>query len=150
MAEGDVGQVHREAALVDERGELLLVQLTEADKYLDFLGHCELERQRVALLERCLACLHGVDDVVLHGLQAGFAQAAFQHVHLSAGDLGPLALADELDALAGTGGTLVELSGKELHGEDLGRLGEGRQFKEGVVGLGFAEDGGHAPLKELL
>ena len=109
------------------------------------LGHF----QRVALVERRLARLDGVDDVVLDGVDVVCGQLAFEHVDLGAGDLGALALADQLDAFACRCGALVELAGQRFDGKDNCAFLDG-QLGESIVGLGLAENGGNALLEQLV
>ena len=73
---------------------------------------------RVAfVLQRSLAGLHRVDDIFLDLSQLLVGQSALQQVDLGGADQRALALADELDALGGRIGALVELAGQVLHGK---------------------------------
>ena len=117
LEELDVGLVHGKAALFAELGKALVVELGEALDNLYRLRHGNLHLKRLARLKGSLAGLNWVDDVMLDGGNIGFAQSAFQHVHLCAADRRALALAYQLNAFACRIGALVELAGKELDGE---------------------------------
>ena len=67
------------------------------------------------LLQRSLAGLHRVNDIFLDLSQLFVGQSALQQVDLGGADQRALALADELDALGGRIGALVELAGQVLH-----------------------------------
>ena len=142
-AELDVGQIHGQAALVDETGQLVIGKGSEALDDLHVGRALEGHGQSVARIQRGLAGLHRVDDVALHGLHVVFSQIAFQVVHHRRAHSGALALADELDALARRIGALVELAGQKLHGEHRRAVGLG-QLEGGGVGLRLGEHRGHA------
>ena len=105
--------------LVDELLQARLVQLVEAVQHL----HRRRARDSPSsgwprCLERSLAGLHRVDDVLLDRLpRLLVGQGAFQQVDAGRAHQRALALADELDALGGRVGALVELAGQVLHGE---------------------------------
>ena len=148
LEEHDVGQIHRQPALGDERRQALFVELAEALEHLHRIGLCDLKGQRVALGHGRLARLDGVDHVVLDGVDVLLGQISLQVVHLRGAHLGALALADQLNALAGAVGALVELAGKILHREHRGALRVG-QLAQDVVGLRLAEHRRHALLEQL-
>ena len=149
LEEGDVGQVHRKAALVDESLEPRFVELGEALDDLDLARHGVIHLQGFALIERSLARLDGIDDVMLDGVHIRLAQRALKHVEGRRKDVGALALADELDALGGRGSALVELTWQELDGEQVG-VADFRQLIGNVVRLGLAENRGDALLEQLI
>jgi len=150
LAELDVGEVHGQAALVDEGLELRLRKLEEAVEDLDRFGLGDVGLEGLLGLERGLARLDRVDDVVLHGVHVGGRKLALEHVDLGGAHSGALALADELDALARGVGALVELAGEELDREDRGAVGDGGHLRGGVVRLRLREYRGHAGREELL
>ena len=82
LAEGDVREVHGQAALVDEGLELRGVKLEEAVEHLHVRGLGVVLAQRGARLEGGLARLHGVDHVVLDRRNVRVAEGALQHVDL--------------------------------------------------------------------
>ena len=149
LAERDVGQVHGQPAVSDERRQARLIQLQEPAHRLHHARHGLLHVQRLAHIKRRLARFDGVDHVVLDGGDVLVGQRALQHVHLRAAHLGALALADQLDAFACRIGALVELAGKVLHGEHRHpvRLGH---LQRRDVGLRLAEHGGHALSEQLV
>ena len=142
-AELDVGQIHGQAALVDEAGQLVIGKGGEALDDLHVGRALEGHGQGVARLKRGFAGLHRVDDVALHGLHVIVGEIAFQVVHHRRTHSGALALADELDALARRIGALVELAGQKLHGEHGRTVGLG-QLEGSGVGLRLGEHRGHA------
>ena len=99
-AKRQVGVVHREPALGDERGEALLVELAEAVEHLDRLGVGNLHLKGLGLLERGDARLDGVHHVVLDGGDGVVGELTFEDVNLCGANGRALALADELNALA--------------------------------------------------
>ena len=86
---------------------------------------------------------------MLHGLDGLRGQRAGEDVDLRGTHLGTLALTDELDALGGGGSTLVKLARQKLHRKHRIALG-GLKVSRSHVGLGLAEDGGHAGIEQLL
>ena len=74
---------------------------------------------------------------------------AGEQVDLGGADGGALALGDQLHALGGGGGALVELAGQRLDGED-GRAGLLGEFVIGEVDLRLGEHGGDAASEQLL
>ena len=117
LAKRDVGKVHRQTALLDELGKTRLVQIEETLDDLDGLGRRVGDLERFARNEARLARLDRVDDVVLHRSERIVGALALDDVDLREGDVGALALADELDALRRGVGALVELAGQRLDGE---------------------------------
>ena len=149
LAELDVGQVHGQAARVDEGGKAGLVEVAEALNRLHHGRLGELHMQGGRQVERSQTRLNGVHHVVLHGLDGLGGQRAGKDVHLRGTHLGTLALADELDALGSGGSALVKLTRQELHRKHRIALG-GLEVGRSHVGLGLAEDGGHAGIEQLL
>ena len=150
LAEGDVGEVHGQAAVVDEGLELRLVEVEEAVEGLDHGGLGIARPEGLAGGEGGLAGLDRVDHVALDRLDVLVRELALEDVDLRGTDRRPLALADELDALARRVGALVKLAGQRLDREDDVAVGDRGHLAGGVVGLGLGEDGGHAGVKELL
>ena len=74
---------------------------------------------------------------------------AGEQVDLCGANGGALALGDQLHALGGGGGALVELAGQRLDGED-GRAGLLGELVIGEVDLRLGEHGGHAGAEQLL
>ena len=148
-AELDVGQIHGQAALVDEAGQLVIGKGGEALDDLHVGRALEGHGQGVARLKRRFASLHRIDNVALHGFHVSVGQVAFQVIHHCRANIRALALADELDALARRVGALVELAGQVLHGEH-GRAGGIGQVVGGGVGLRLGEHRGHAGGEQLL
>ena len=149
LAERKVSQVHGQASVGHERRKARFVQFQKA---IDGLYHRRLgivRPERGTRLEGRLARLDRIDDVVLDGCDVFVREVAFQQVHRRAAHLGPLALADQLDALAGRVGALVELPGQVLHREHRGSA-RVRHLERRHIGLGLAEHRGHALLEQLV
>ena len=149
LAELKIGQIHGEPALVDELLAGSGVHLVEAGDGLDLAGGGHLGLQRGLGFQRRLAGLDRVDHVMLDGIDVGLAERAFERVHLGGAHGRTLTLRDQLDALCGGVGALVELSGQELGGEHR-RVAEVRQVRGGVIHLRLAEHGRRGLFEELL
>ena len=146
LAELDVAQIHGEALLVDELFQALFLQLVEALQHGHGGGDGVLHLEGGLFLQRSLAGLHRVDDIFLDLSQLLVGQSALQQVDLGGADQRALALADELDALGGRIGALVELAGQVLH-----RKGHAAILRQGVVGVvhrRLAEHGGGALVEQ--
>ena len=148
LAELDVAQVHGEALLVDELFQACLIQLVEAVQHLHFGGDGMLHLQGSLGVQRSLAGLHRVDDIFLDLSHLLIGQGAFQQVDAGRAHQRAVALADELDALGGRVGALVELAGQILHGERHA-VGD-RQLCIGVIHRRLTEHGGDALLEQSL
>ena len=148
LAELDVAQVHGEALLVDELFQACLIQLVEAVQHLHFGGDGILHLQGSPGVQRSLAGLHRVDDVFLDLSHLLIGQGAFQQVDAGRAHQRAVALADELDALGGRVGALVELAGQILHGERHA-VGDG-QLCVGVIHRRLTEHGGDALIEQSL
>ncbi len=145
LAEYDVRMVHRQALLIAERFQRVVVQRGEAGQRLDLRRDGKLHFQGAALVKACLAGLDGVDDVLLDGGQVGVCQVAVQQIDAGGAHRGALALAQQLDALAGRVGALVKLAGQVLDGKN--GLGVG-QLVVGHVNRRLTEHGGHSLLEQ--
>ena len=117
LAELDVAQIHGQPLLTDELLQALFVQLVEAVQHRHCGGHRVLHLQGGLGVQRSLAGLHRVDDILLDLGHLLIGQGAFQQVDPGRAHQRALALADELDALGGGVRTLVELAGQVLHRE---------------------------------
>ena len=83
--------------------------------------------------------IHGIDDEGLDSRQLVRTQHAAENDDLGRDDERAVLAGENLDALGGGVGALVELAGKVFHGE--GGLGCGqREVRGGAVHLGFGED----------
>jgi len=109
-------------------------------------GHGVLHLQSSFGLQRSLAGLHRVDDVLLDLCHLLLGQGTLQQVDAGRAHQRALALADELDALGGRIGALVELAGQILHGE--GHAVGSRQLCIGVIHRRLAEHGGDALVEQ--
>ncbi|SCH94436.1 Uncharacterised protein [uncultured Faecalibacterium sp.] len=148
LAELDIAQIHGQALFVDELLQALFVQLVEALQRGHSGGHGILHLQGSFGLQRSLAGLHRVDDVLLDLCHLLLGQGTLQQVDTGRADQRALALADELDALGGRIGALVELAGQVLHSK--GNALEFRQLRIGVVHRRLTEHGGSALVEQCL
>ena len=145
LAELDVGVVHGQALLIAEGFEGIVVQGGKAGQGLDLGGDGKLHLESGALLEAGFAGLDGVDDVLFNGGDVVLGQITLQQVDAGAAHGGALALAEQLDALAGGVRALVKLAGQVLNSKDVLGLGQG-----GVGGVyrRLAEHGGDGLLEQ--
>ncbi len=84
-----------------------------------------LRLERLDLIERGLARLDGVNDIVLNGSDVIIAQIALEQVQRRATHFGALAAPDELNALARRICPLVKLTGQILNGKEHGVISKG-------------------------
>ena len=148
LAELDIAQVHGQALFVDELLQALFVQLVEALQRGHSGGHGILHLQSSFGLQRSLAGLHRVDDVLLDLCHLLLGQGTLQQVDTGRADQRALTLADELDALGGRIGALVELAGQVLHSK--GNALEFRQLRIGIIHRRLTEHGGSALVEQCL
>ena len=148
LAELDVPEVHSQAVVPDKVLQPRFVQLAEAGQGSHRLGHRIGHLQRVTGLQGCLTGLHRVDDILLDLLHLGAGQIAVQQIDPGRADQRPLSLADQLDALCGGVGALVELAGQVFHRK--GRARMGRQLGADAVHRRLAEHRVHALAEQLL
>ena len=144
-ADVEVGLVHGKA-VVGQKGGLVL-HGAKALEHRHAGGDVKALGQRVVGGKLGLARLHGVDEVGLDARDVLLAELSREQVDAGGAHGGPLALGENLDALRGRVGALVELAGQVLNGK--GRIGL-RQLVVGEVELGLREDGGAAGFKKRL
>ena len=147
LAEGDVALVHGQAVALHKIRKAGRVQRGEALQCFHGGWDGVIGLQCGLLRKGRLPSLYGVDDVFFNFSQLLRAGRAVQQEHAGGLHVGPLALADELDALGGAGRALIELAGQELGGEHRVRaFGHGRI---GEVQLRLTEHGAAALGKQL-
>ena len=158
LEEFDIRLVHGKAALFTELGKARVVELGEALDNLYRLGFGHLHLERFARLERSFTSFDWVDNVMLDSGNIRLGKLALQHIHFGAANCRAFTLADELDAFACGISALVELTGKELDGENRlarrafafqGSLNLGAAFARRIY-LRFAEYHGDALLEQLI
>ena len=149
LAELDVPQIHGQTLFLDELGKACLIQLVEALQHCHGSGHGVIHLQGFFGLQRSLAGFHGVDDILLDLGHLLGGQSALQQVDTGRAHQRALALTDELDALGGRVGALVELAGQVLHGKRHAAVRSG-QLRIGIVHRRLAEHSGHALLEQCL
>ena len=146
LAEHNVRVVHRKALLNAERFERRVIEREEAGQRLNTGGNGKFHLEGVAHLKGCLARFHGVDNVLLDGLQIFCGEVALEQIDAGAAHIGALALAEQLNALGGGVCALVKLTGQILHRKHgLCR----RQFVIGHIHRRFAEHGGDGFIKQF-
>ena len=150
LEEHDVGQIHGQAALFDERRQLLFGQVSKALYHFNGRGLGKRHGQRSRQIKGRLAALNRVDNVMLHGFDILLGKRTFQHVHFRIAHQRTLTLTDKLDAFACAIGALIELARQRLNGKQrtLGAF-DLRKLKRHRVGLRLAEHGGHALGEQL-
>ena len=92
--------------------------------------------------------LHGVDEVPADGFQAFGREIVVEHEQAAAVDLHGGGRIDQVDAVEGRGGALVELAGDVFHGQEAAP-GEVERVGHGI-GHAFAEDRVTALLKQVI
>ena len=137
LAEHDVGVIHRKAALDPERFKRLVVEGGEAGQRFNGRGDRKLHLERLALIQARFSRFNRVDDVLLDGGKVFGREIALQQIDPRAAHVGALALAQQLDALAGRVRPLVKLAGQILHRKD---GGGGGQRVIGQINRRFAEN----------
>ena len=148
LAEGQVVEVHGQAVLLQHAAQRVLVRVDEAGEGGDGLGQVVLHLQRFNRVQRGLALLHGVDQIIADGGLLLIVDLAGEHVHHGGADQRAVAAVGQLDALAGGIGALVELAGQVLRRQHpVAALG---QHIVDLIGLGLGEHGGDAAAEQIL
>ena len=146
LTERQVVAVHGQAVPLHERGDFLAVQRVEALQRLDGFGRVVLLAQRLLFGQVGLAALHGVDEVAADAVQLLRRGRAGEEIHARRAHGGPLALADQLDALLAARRTRVELPRQVFHGDHRVRA-LGQALVSHVHGR-LGKDHRHAALKQ--
>ena len=146
LTELDIPQIHGQTLFLDELGKTCLIQLVEALQHCHGSGHGVLHLQGLFGLQRSLAGLHRVDDILFDLGHLLGGQSTLQQIDAGRAHQRALALTDELDALGSRGCTLVELTGQILHREGHA-LGSG-QLGVGVIHRRLAEHGADALVEQ--
>ena len=145
LAEHDIRVIHGKALLIAEGFQCIVIQGGKAGQRLDLGGNGKLHLQGTALVKAGLAGLHRVDDVLFNSGQIIGSQLAVQQIDAGRTHSGALALAQQLDALAGGVGALVKLTGQVLNGKH--GLGVG-QCVVGHIHRRLAEHSGDGLLEQ--
>ena len=140
--------VHSEAEVAQQGLKASFIQSGEAGDGLHGIGLGVLHMEGLGLVQRSLAGLHGVDHVAANSSHLFLGQRAIKGIDLGAADGGTLTLTQQLNALSGRVGALVELTGQSLHGEHGGSTFQ-RQFLAAIVHRGLGEHGGLGVIKQL-
>ena len=130
--------VHRQTVVCDELVQIRVGHGGKARQGGNFRGNVVVDDQGLGDFRRGFSGFHGVDDVLLDRFHVRIAQIAIKSIDSGGAGEGTFALEDQLDALGSGVGSLVELAGQELHGEDLG-VAEIGQLAGGIH-LRFGED----------
>ena len=120
--------------------QLVLAVADEAVDGLDSRRDMELLGEGLGLVERSLAALDRVDDIVLDLCKLVVGELAREDVDLGGSDRGSLLVGEELYALSAGIGSLIELPREVLDGEDTVALVR-RQLVKDEIALGLGEDG---------
>ena len=121
----DIRQIHCQATFANEDFQDLVIIIDKVLDNLDVGWFGILRLERLDLIERGLARLDGVNDIVLNGSDVIIAQIALEQVQRRATHFGALAARDELNALARRICPLVKLTGQVLDGKEHGIVGKG-------------------------
>ena len=117
LQERQIVQIHGETELITQRIERSAVHRGEALHGAHGGGDVILHAQRLRQLQRCLAALDGVDDILLDRGDLGIRQLALERIHARGAHKRTLALRQNLHTLCGGIGALVILTGQILHGK---------------------------------
>ena len=117
LQECQIVQIHGETELITQRIERSAVHRGEALHGAHGGGDVILHAQRFRQLQRCLAALDGVDDVLLDRGDLGIRQLALERIHARGAHERTLALRQDLNALCSGIGALVILTGQIFHGK---------------------------------
>ena len=146
LTEGQVVAVHGQAVLLHKGGDFLAVQRIETLQRLDGFGRVVLLAQRLLFGKVGLAALHGVDEVAADAVQLLGCGRAGEEIHARRAHGGPLALANQLDALLAAGRPRVELPRQVFDGDHRVRA-LGQAFVGHVHGR-LGKDHRHAAIKQ--
>ena len=148
LAEGNIVQIHGQAVLLDKSRQAVLIQPNKAVQGCHLGGNVILHRQSLRLCQRCLPAFHRVDHILLDLGDLSIGQLAVQGIDLGGADSGPIAGAEDLDALGRRVCPLVKLTGQGLHRK------HDRAFQicfgGGDVHLGLGKNRAHRIVKQLL
>ena len=117
LQERQIVQIHSETEFITQRIERGAVHGGEALHGAHGGGDVILHAQRLRQLQRCLAALDGVDDILLDRGDLGIRQLALKRIHACGAHERTLALRQDLHALRSGIGALVILTGQILHGK---------------------------------
>ena len=144
-AADEVGGAHGHAQFADRGGQALVAPAGEAEHDGHAFGLGGVHAQGVGLVRGGLAGLDGVDQLGCDAAAQVAVHLAKERVDHGAGHARAALAGEQLQALRGGIGALVELSGQVFDGED--RIGL-RQLVEHVVHLRLAEHDGQALFKQ--
>ena len=117
LQERQIVQIHSETEFITQRIERSAVHRGEALHGAHGGGDVILHAQRLRQLQRCLAALDGVDDILLDRGNLGIRQLALERIHARGAHERTLALRQDLHALRSGIGALVILTGQIFHGK---------------------------------
>ena len=117
-AECKVVHIHSQAVGLDERLERVCIHFAKAVQRFYLGGNIILCSQRFGLVQRCLAALHGVDDVLFDSRYVRLCQRTVQQVHLCGAYCGSVTHGNDLHALRCAVRSLIVLTGQELNSEN--------------------------------
>ena len=146
LQERQIVQIHGETELITQRIERSAVHRGEAFHGAHGGGDVILHAQRLRQLQRCLAALDGVDDILLDRGDLGIRQLALERIHARGAHERTLALRQDLHTLRSGIGALVILTGQILHGKHRVAL---RQHVRHDVELGLGQHRLDGVVKQL-
>ena len=141
LTELDVVIVHRQTEFLDEGIQTRFVQADKALQRLHGGGDVVVRVKGIVGVQRRLAGLHGVDEILLDRLELLIRQVAGNDVDPRIFDAAALLLGEQGNALLAGIRPLVELTGQILHGK---HPVAGVEHREGVVHLIDSRLGEHS------
>ncbi len=117
LAERRVVRVHGERVFFDERFEPLCVEVEKSFERLHAGRHGVVDFERFGFMQRRFAAFHGVDHMALHRLDLFLGEVAVKRIDLCRANNGAVAHGNELNALRGGIGALIELPRQILDGK---------------------------------
>ncbi len=139
LAEDQVGVGHRQAERLAQGDEFVGRVREEALKRGHGGRHRSRATERAGLGQIGLTGIDRVDQVGLDALQV-FSRGAADDVRAGGTDDGAFPSPDDLEALRGGVGALVELTRQEFHGEGDFARGQGEGFQMHIIHRRFGED----------
>ena len=141
LEEGQVGQIHGQAVLVEQGLQARLIQGGETFQHRHVSGLGILLDQSLRLVQGGLPALHRVDEITLGAGQVVLGQSTGQYIDGGSPDGGPFAAGEHLNTLGAGVGPLVVLARQGLHCQQ-SALGLRHGFVPQLVHLRLGQDGG--------
>ena len=147
LAAGQIVGVHRKTVPADEAFQLIAAEIQKSRQGLDTRREVIADGQGLRLFQRGLTGLDRVDDILFNLRDLRLGELAVQRVHTCRTHQRPVPPGEDLDALGGGIGPLVELAGQILHREN--RRAPKLRRVIYAVKLRLGKDGFYRVIKQL-